>query len=102
MGHAESGDVARPGIRADPVAGLRQLRDSDQDAPTFLREIVGTDDRFTTDEITNQLRNMVVSRFANILGQAKIPALDLAGNYDQLGQFLLQRIAPSSRRSGWS
>ncbi|HPF57836.1 MAG TPA: SPFH domain-containing protein [Candidatus Competibacteraceae bacterium] len=65
-----------------------------KDAPTFLREIVGTDGRFTTDEITNQLRNMVVSRFANILGQAKIPALDLAGNYDQLGQFLLQRIAP--------
>mgnify|MGYP000969090593 FL=1 len=65
-----------------------------KDAPTFLREIVGTDGRFTTDEITNQLRNMVVSRFANILGQAKIPALDLAGNYDQLGQFLLQRISP--------
>ena len=65
-----------------------------KDAAIFLREIVGTDGRFTTDEITGQLRNMVVSRFTNILGQAKIPALDLAGNYDQLGQFLLQRIAP--------
>lgn len=65
-----------------------------KDAPVFMREIVGTDGRFTTDEITNQLRNMIVSRFANILGQAKIAALDLAGNYDQLGQFLLERIAP--------
>ncbi|TVR61622.1 MAG: SPFH domain-containing protein [Candidatus Competibacteraceae bacterium] len=64
------------------------------DAPTFLREIVGTDGRFTTDEITNQLRNLVVSRFTNILGQSGIPALDLAGNYDQLGEFLRQRIAP--------
>ena len=71
-----------------------------KDAPTFLREIVGTDGRFTTDEITNQLRNMVVSRFTNILGQAKIPALDLAGNYDQLGQFLLQRIAPEFEAVG--
>ncbi|MCB1777432.1 MAG: SPFH domain-containing protein, partial [Candidatus Competibacteraceae bacterium] len=71
-----------------------------KDAPTFLREIVGTDGRFTTDEITNQLRNMVVSRFANILGQAKIPALDLAGNYDQLGQFLLQRISPEFEAVG--
>jgi membrane protease subunit (stomatin/prohibitin family) len=71
-----------------------------KDAPTFLREIVGTDGRFTTDEITNQLRNMVVSRFANILGQSKIPALDLAGNYDQLGQFLLQRIAPEFEAVG--
>ncbi|MEI2619572.1 MAG: SPFH domain-containing protein [Candidatus Nanopelagicales bacterium] len=71
-----------------------------KDAPTFLREIVGTDGRFTTDEITNQLRNMVVSRFTNILGQSKIPALDLAGNYDQLGQFLLQRIAPEFEAVG--
>jgi hypothetical protein len=43
---------------------------------------------------------MVVSRFTNILGQAKIPALDLAGNYDQLGQFLLQRIAPEFETVG--
>ncbi|HQA27404.1 MAG TPA: SPFH domain-containing protein, partial [Candidatus Competibacteraceae bacterium] len=71
-----------------------------KDAPTFLREIVGTDGRFTTDEITSQLRNMVVSRFTNILGQSKIPALDLAGNYDQLGQFLLQRIAPEFETVG--
>lgn len=71
-----------------------------KDASTFLREIVGTDGRFTTDEITGQLRNMVVSRFTNILGQAKIPALDLAGNYDQLGQFLLQRIAPEFETVG--
>jgi membrane protease subunit (stomatin/prohibitin family) len=71
-----------------------------KDAPTFLREIVGTDGRFTTDEITNQLRNMIVARFANILGQSKIPALDLAGNYDPLGQFLLQRIAPEFEAVG--
>ncbi|MFZ1640026.1 MAG: SPFH domain-containing protein [Candidatus Contendobacter sp.] len=71
-----------------------------KDAPTFLREIVGTDGRFTTEEITNQLRNMIVARFTNILGQSKIPALDLAGNYDQLGQFLLQRIAPEFEAVG--
>lgn len=71
-----------------------------KDAPTFLREIVGTDGHFTTEEITSQLRNLIVSRFTNILGQAKIPALDLAGNYDQLGQFLQQRIAPEFEAVG--
>lgn len=71
-----------------------------KDAPVFLREIVGTDGHFTTEEITSQLRNMIVSRFTNILGQAKIPALDLAGNYDQLGQFLQQRIAPEFEAVG--
>ncbi|HAO32372.1 MAG TPA: SPFH domain-containing protein [Candidatus Competibacter sp.] len=71
-----------------------------KDAPAFLREIVGTDGRFTTEEITGQLRNLIVSRFANLLGQSKIPALDLAGNYDQLGQFLQQRIAPEFEAVG--
>jgi hypothetical protein len=36
---------------------------------------------------------MVASRFADALGQSKIPALDLAGNYDQLGQFITSRLA---------
>ncbi|MBL8251607.1 MAG: SPFH domain-containing protein [Candidatus Competibacter sp.] len=71
-----------------------------KDPPVFLREIVGTDGRFTAEEITHQLRNLIVSRFATILGQANIPALDLAGNYDQLGQFLQQRIAPEFEAVG--
>lgn len=66
----------------------------------FLREIVGTDGHFTTDEITHQLRNMIVARFSNILGNNRIPVLDLAGNYDQLGQYLTQRIAPEIQEYG--
>ena len=61
---------------------------------TFLREIVGTDAHFTTDEITNQLRNLIVSRFASILGESGIPVLDLAANYDQLSDFVSQQITP--------
>lgn len=59
---------------------------------TFIREIVGTDSHFTTDEITDQLRNIVVSRFADILGESKIPVLDMASNYDELGKFITERI----------
>ena len=65
-----------------------------KEADIFLREIVGTDGHFTTDEVTDQLRNLIVSRFANVIGSANIPALDLAGNYDQLGEFLTEKIAP--------
>ena len=36
-------------------------------------------------ENTGQLRDMIVARFGNILGESKIPALDLAANYNQLG-----------------
>ncbi len=64
-----------------------------EEAGKFIQEIVGTDGYFTTDEITNQLRNIIVSRFTDILGESKIPALDLAANYDELGTFVTDRIA---------
>lgn len=58
----------------------------------FIKEIVGTDGHFTTDEITDQLRNLIVSRFADIVGEAKIPVLDMAANYDELGEFIINKI----------
>ena len=64
------------------------------DAATFLKQIVGTDGRFRVDEINGQLRDMVVARFADVLGESKIAALDLASNYDELGKFLTEKINP--------
>lgn len=76
-------------IRAFGTYGVRIT-----DALRFIREIVGTDGVFTTDEISSQLRNLITSRFATIIGSADIPVLDMAANYDQLGEFLTRRIAP--------
>ena len=64
------------------------------DAATFIREIVGTDSTFTTEEITKQLRNLIVSRFSDITGESKIPVLDMAANYDELGDYVTERIQP--------
>src|SRR5712671_5350485 len=62
------------------------------DPGVFLKQFVGTDGRFTVDELGDQLRDMVIARFADILGGSKIPALDLAGNQDELGKFVSQRM----------
>jgi len=70
------------------------------DAAVLLREIVGTDGHFTTDEITEQLRDMIVARFSSVLGESRIPILDLAANYDALSQFVLTRIAPDFQTVG--
>jgi membrane protease subunit (stomatin/prohibitin family) len=64
------------------------------DPATFLKTIVGTSHRFSVEQIGEQLRDMVVSRFADVLGESRIPVLDLASNYDELGKFLTDRIAP--------
>lgn len=71
-----------------------------KDAPTFLKEIVGTDDSFSTDEVSEQLRNILVSKFTNLIGSANIAVLDLAGNYDQLGKLLTDKIGPDFNEYG--
>jgi membrane protease subunit (stomatin/prohibitin family) len=63
-----------------------------KEAVTFIREIAGTDGHFTTDEVTDQLRNMIVSRLSSILGESGIPVLDLAANYEQLGEFVTNKL----------
>ncbi len=65
-----------------------------KDPVTFIREIAGTDGHFTTDEISDQLRNMIVSRFSSVMADSGIPVLDLAANFEHLGSFLTNKIKP--------
>jgi membrane protease subunit (stomatin/prohibitin family) len=58
----------------------------------LIHEIVGTDGHFTTGEVTDQLRNLIVSRFADVIAESKIPVLDLAANYDELAEFVTSKI----------
>jgi membrane protease subunit (stomatin/prohibitin family) len=66
----------------------------------FMKEIVGTDPLFRTEEITEQLRNMIVSRFSDLLAESKIPILDLAANYDELGRFSADRLHKEFEKYG--
>ena len=60
----------------------------------FLKQLVVTDPMFEAFEISNQLRNTIVSRFVDAMGQAKIAVLDLAGNYDKISKVALGVIGP--------
>ncbi|MEA2028724.1 MAG: SPFH domain-containing protein [Campylobacterota bacterium] len=59
----------------------------------FLKEVVGTDGHFTTDEIDAQLTNLIVSKFATVTGKSEVPVLDMAGNYEEFGKFVTQKIS---------
>jgi membrane protease subunit (stomatin/prohibitin family) len=61
-------------------------------APTLLKELVGADGQFDVSEVSDQLRSIVVTRFTDALGESKIPILDMAANYDELGLFIADRI----------
>ena len=70
------------------------------DAGKFIKEIAGTQAHFTTEEVSEQLRSMVVTRFTDAVGESKIPVLDLAANYDELSKFINTKINPEFSEYG--
>jgi excisionase family DNA binding protein len=60
----------------------------------FLKEVVGTDHNFRVDEFADTMRSRIVSIFADSLATAKVPALEVASRYTELGDALLPVINP--------
>ena len=58
------------------------------DPGKFIITMAGTNPLLVSEDVTGQLRNILVSRFADALGEAKVPALDLAAQYIEMGDFL--------------
>ncbi|MFN3662885.1 SPFH domain-containing protein [Yoonia sp.] len=72
------------------------------DPAVFLREIVGTDGEFTMDEISYQIRNIIVQEFSRALAASGIPALDMAANTADLGKLVAEAIDPTLKNYGLS
>ena len=54
----------------------------------FVNQIVGTQGLYTTENIVSYLQSIVVSRFADLLGELQADLLDLPSKYDELGSGL--------------
>jgi len=65
------------------------------DAPKFLKEVAGTDNHFRLDEFADVMRSRMVSVFSEALATAKVPVLDVATRYSELGGALLPLINPA-------
>src|SRR6187200_3146376 len=60
----------------------------------FLKEVAGSDQHFRLDEFADTMRSRIVSLFSEALAQAKIPVLDVATRYSEVGAALLPLINP--------
>jgi excisionase family DNA binding protein len=65
------------------------------DVKLFLKEVAGTDDHFRLEEFSDTMRSRIVSVFTEALAVAKVPVLDVASRYQELGQALLPAINPA-------
>ena len=87
-----------PIMLRDPEFGPTRLRAFGtyafrvSDPAVFLETIVGTSGAVETEHVTDQIRNIVVARFTDVLGESGLAALDMAANVDELGGFVAEKI----------
>ena len=72
------------------------------DPARFLTEIVGTDGEFTMDEISFQIRNIIVQEFSRVIASSGIPVLDMAANTADLGKLVAAEISGTLAEYGLS
>lgn len=95
-----------PVIARDPEFGPIRIRAFGTysmrvtDPGRFMNEIVGTDGEFTADEISFQLRNIIVQEFSRMIAGAGIPVLDMAANTGEFGQMIAKAISPTVTEYG--
>jgi membrane protease subunit (stomatin/prohibitin family) len=62
------------------------------DPRALLKELVGTDAEFETDEVTELMRSLIAEAFADLIGRSKIAALDLASRYREMSEDLRKLV----------
>src|SRR5687768_17175571 len=65
------------------------------DAKLFLKEVAGSDHNFRLDEFADTMRSRIVSVFTDAIASARVPVLDVASRYGELGDALLPLINPA-------
>lgn len=82
-----------PGLGPVRVRGFGSYCLRVVDPVQLIRELSGSNPRFTVGEISEQLRNLIVSRLTDLLGERPRPVLDLAAEFNELGRSLQLRLA---------
>lgn len=70
------------------------------DAFIFLQELAGTREYYTTKDITEYLRSMVITGISDTIGESKIPILDMAGNLMELGNLVEKKLSEDFKSIG--
>lgn len=72
----------------------------DEDPKTLITEIAGTNPDFTTEEISVQIRNFIVTRFTDAVAESKLPVLDMASNLNEYSEKIQEILKPSVSQYG--
>lgn len=62
------------------------------DPKLLLKELVGTDGHYDTEELGQVMRSLIQQAVADVLGEAKIAALDLMSSYSRMGELIKEKV----------
>ena len=71
-----------------------------QDSSLLLNTLVGTQGKFTTDEVTSFLKDQIVSRMTDLLGSSGISMLDLPSKFDEIAAGTRIKVADDFAKYG--
>ncbi len=70
------------------------------DPVKFIKELAGTSGEFTTDDVKDELRSLIITRFIDAVGESKLPLLDFAQNYKDLSDFCQEKLGEEFKEYG--
>ncbi|MEN1678904.1 MAG: SPFH domain-containing protein [Planctomycetota bacterium] len=70
------------------------------DSAVVISTLAGTQSQYSTEDASAFLREMIVTRLADLLGSAEISLLDMATHYDEIAAGARAKIAEDFRRYG--
>lgn len=59
------------------------------DAKTFMREVFGTNPIYRVEDLSVQCKAILISNISDAIAEAQVPALDLAANYKEIGEHII-------------
>jgi membrane protease subunit (stomatin/prohibitin family) len=71
-----------------------------KDSVKLLDELVGTQGKYTTEEVTSYLKDLIVSRLTDILGSSQTSLLDLPSQFDEIGGGATSKIGQEFGKYG--
>ena len=60
------------------------------DAKKFMKELFGTNNLYTTDDVSEHMRPMVIQAITDAIAESKISLLDLAANYKEFSETVVK------------
>lgn len=70
------------------------------DPEKMMRELSGTEERYTVGQIENQIRAAIITRFTDHVAQSKVPFLDYAANLNEFSSALVPIMGEELDRFG--